>query len=104
MAEFNVKYIKSCKKLLNNLEKYNPKLFNEFSSMIGEILENPFKPKFKKIQGSDKDRRSRLGDYRVVYFVSNSTVFITKIGMRKNIYKSPLGCPKLSKKKLKSIG
>ena len=103
MSNFNVKYIKSCKKLLNTLEKYNPRLFNHFTNMIDEILEDPFKPKFKKIQDSDRDRRNRFGDYRVVYFVKDSTVFITKIGFRKNVYKSPPGCPKLSKKKIRSI-
>ena len=95
--------MKSCRKLLDDLELYNPKLYGKFSEMIDEVLENPFKSKFKKLQYSDKDRRNRYGDYRVVYFVNKDTVFVTKIEWRKNVYKNSPGCPKLSKKKLKSI-
>ncbi len=28
------------------------------------------------------------GDYRIIYFVERETIFITKIDLRKNIYKS----------------
>lgn len=103
MSKYNVQIIQSCKELLDGLKKYNETLYNHFSDMIDEILENPFRSKFKKLTGSDKDRRNRYGDYRVVYFVYDNTVFVTKIGWRKNIYKKPKGCPKLNKKKLRSI-
>lgn len=103
MAKYNVKYIKSCRKFLDNLEVYNPELYKRFSKMIDDVLENPFKSKFKKLKDSNKDRRNRYGDYRVVYFVEGDTVFVTKIEWRKNVYKNDPGCPKLSKKKLKSI-
>lgn len=40
---------------------------------------------------------------RIVYFVKDDAIFITKIGLRKNVYKIDVGCPKFSKKKLRSL-
>lgn len=103
MFKYKVRFIKSCKKLLDDLEIYNPHLFKKISKMIDEILEDPFRSKFKKLKDRDNYRRNRYGNYRVVYFVIESTVYISRIELRKNVYKIKTGCPKLSKKKLKSI-
>ena len=70
---------------------------------IKEVISNPFKSKFKRLENSYRDRRARSGDFRIVFFVSNSNILITKIGLRKNIYKMDIGCPKLSKKQLRSL-
>ena len=45
------------------------------------------------------DRRARSGDFRIVFFVSNNTILITKIGLRKKMFiKRDFGCHKLSRK------
>ena len=103
MSKYDVKYMKSCRKLLDDLEIHNPKLHKKITMMVDEILENPFKSKFKKLKDSKRNRRNSNGDYRVVYFVDDGTVFVSKIGLRKYVYKRNPGCPKLSKKKLKSM-
>lgn len=103
MTNYNVKVENSCLEFLNDLKKYNPYLHNQLCDTIREICSNPFRSKYKSLENTDKDRRARSGNYRIVYFVNNLTVFITKIGPRKNVYEWDIGCPKFSKKRLKSI-
>ena len=103
MSNYSVQVNNSCLEFLNDLERYNVSLHNQLCDTIREICSNPFKSKYKRLENSEKDRRARSGHYRIIYFVNEDTVFITKIGERKNVYKNSLGCPKLSKKKLKSI-
>ncbi len=103
MSNYKVQVDNSCLNFLKGLEKYNNSLHSQICDTIKEICSNPFKSKYKKLEESERDFRARSGNYRIVYFVSNGTVFITKIGQRKNVYKMPPGCPKLSKKKLMSL-
>lgn len=103
MSRYNIQVINSCLEFLNDLEKFNTSLHNQLCDTIREICSNPFQSKFKKLKNTEIYYRARSGDYRIVFFVDNNTVFISKIGQRKNVYKNGSGCPKLSKKKLKSI-
>ncbi len=103
MIKYKVQVENSCLDFLNDLEKYNISLHNQLCDTTREICSDPFKSKFKKLEGTERDYRDRSGNYRIVYFVNDSTVFITKIGQRKNVYEWDIGCPKLSKKKIRSI-
>ncbi len=102
MYDFKIEIISSCKRYLNSLEdsqylKYN-KLHNNLCNVIKDIKYNPFCPKFKKLKGSTNLRRARFGNYRIVYFVKEGTVFISQIGLRKNVYKKGKGCEHLLKR------
>ena len=103
MNKYKIQVINSCQDFLDDLKKYNLPLHTQLCDTIKEVISNPFKSKFKRLENSDRDMRARSGDFRIVFFVSNDTIFITKIGLRKNVYKMDVGCPKLSKKKLRSL-
>ena len=34
-------------------------------------MSDPFKSKFKRLENSDRDRRARSGNFRIVYFVKD---------------------------------
>jgi mRNA interferase RelE/StbE len=58
-------------------------------SRIKDLTENPRPPESRKL--SDKERyRLRQGPYRIVYSVSDEekTIVITKIGHRREIYRT----------------
>ena len=103
MNEYKIQIINPCQEFLDDLKEYNLPVHDQLCDTIKEVISNPFKSKFKRLENSDRDRRARSGDFRIVYFVKDDTIFITKIGQRKNVYKMDVGCPKLSKKKLRSL-
>ena len=103
MNKYKIQVINSCQKFLDGLKEYNTPIHDQLCDTIREIISNPFNSKFKRLRNSDRDRRARSGDFRIVFFVSRSNVVITKIGLRKDVYKRDKGCPKLSKKQLRSL-
>ena len=103
MNRYKIQIIKSCQRFLDDLKEHNVVIHSQLCDTIKEIIPNPFNSKFKKLRNSNRDRRARSGDFRIVFFVSNNTIFITKIGLRKNVYKMDEGCLNHSKKKLKSL-
>jgi mRNA interferase RelE/StbE len=56
---------------------------------ILRLIENPRPSGCKKLSGNTDDYRIRVGNYRVVYSISDKvlTVWVIKIAHRKNIYK-----------------
>ncbi len=103
MNKYNIQIIRPCQDFLDDLKKYNLPIHTQLCDTIKEIISNPFNSKFKRLRNSDRDRRARSGNFRIVFFISNNTILITKIGLRKNVYKIDVGCPKLSKKQIKSL-
>jgi mRNA-degrading endonuclease RelE of RelBE toxin-antitoxin system len=103
MNKYKIQIIAPCQDFLDDLKEYNLTIHTQLCDVIRELISNPFKSKFKRLENTNRDRRARSGDFRIVYFVNNDTIFITKIGLRKNVYKMDVGCPKLSKKKLRSL-
>ena len=55
---------------------------------IDALSQNPRPPGCKKLQGEDKLWRIRIGDYRVIYTIEDSTktVDVTRIAHRKEVY------------------
>lgn len=116
MSKFKVLYYGSCADYINDLEKCNESLHNQLCGTIKEIIENPFRRKYKKLEETDNFKircpknmelsnykRARSGDYRIIFTVYKKTILVIKIGLRKNVYEKGIGCPKLSKKKIKSL-
>jgi mRNA interferase RelE/StbE len=56
---------------------------------IDVLAENPCPPGHRKIKGEEHTYRIRVGDYRVVYRVFETTVviMILRIGHRKDVYR-----------------
>lgn len=103
MNKYKVQIIAPCQDFLDGLKEHNLPVHTQLCNTILEIISNPFNSKFKRLRNSDRDRRARSGDFRIVFFVSKSNILITKIGLRKDVYKMDVGCPKLSKKQLRSL-
>ena len=40
----------------------------------------------KRLKGNS-DYRLRIGDYKIIFMIKNTTIFILNLGHRKNIYK-----------------
>jgi len=78
---------KGYREFLEELKLSNPKLYKRLCDKIREIRSNPFKSKFKNLKNTDRYRRARLGDYRIVYFVEGNNILITRIGLRSQVYK-----------------
>ena len=92
MNKYNIQIITPCQDFLYDLKKYNLPIHTQLCDTIKEIISNPFNSKFKRLRNSDRDRRARSGNFRIVFFISNNTILITKIELRKNVYKIDVGC------------
>ncbi|MFC1483217.1 type II toxin-antitoxin system RelE/ParE family toxin [Candidatus Margulisiibacteriota bacterium] len=51
------------------------------------LLDNPISAKSKKLAGSKRSYRIRVGDYRILYSISNKVITIFAIGHRKDVYR-----------------
>jgi mRNA interferase RelE/StbE len=79
------------------IEKGAEKSLRKLPQSIGERLiekilslrENPLPSGFRKIVGSEREYRIRVGDYRVIYEIDKvkNKVIILAAGHRKNIYR-----------------
>ena len=78
MNGYKIQIIKSCQRFLDDLKEHNIVIHSQLCDTIKEIIPNPFNSKFKKLRNSNRDRRARSGDFRIVFFVSNNTIFILK--------------------------
>ena len=44
--------------------------------VIESLVDDPFPPQYRKLRGSERDYRIRVGDYRVIYQVETKTKII----------------------------
>jgi len=77
---------------LRSAEKLNGKIKSKLKLSLDILSKNPFDPKLetKSLSGKLAGYYSfRLGkDYRVIFkFTSDSTIFLLKVGNRKDIYR-----------------
>lgn len=61
----------------------------QISSKIDSLANDPFPTKAKKLEGSEKIYRLRVGDYRILYQIQKRVllILVISIGHRKEIYK-----------------
>jgi mRNA interferase RelE/StbE len=60
-----------------DLNKIPPVLFTQIAAKIKELASDPHPNESRKIKGSLKDWRLRIGDYRVLYEIDNAIKRIT---------------------------
>ena len=70
---------------LRNLEKLDKSITSRIVKNIEEMQEDPFKKDVRRLKGSSLFRL-RVGDYRVIFEIQNTTITIMKIGHRQHIY------------------
>ncbi len=83
---FEIEYNKAARKDLRKLDQVPRARIGE---AIDSLSSDPHPPGSRKMIGSEALFRIRVGDYRVIYEVRNEvlTIFIIKVGHRKNIYR-----------------
>ncbi len=86
MASYEIRFSKESSKTLDSLEV---KLALRIMDAVKKLASTPKPPGCRKIVGSDKDYRIRVGDYRVIYQIRSTVliVFVIRIGHRKDIYR-----------------
>lgn len=72
-------------KSIKDIEKMEPSLLSRIFKKIEELKEDPFSKDIKRLKGQTSFRL-RVGDYRVIFDINQDTIFILKVGHRKNIY------------------
>ncbi|MCI5066659.1 type II toxin-antitoxin system RelE/ParE family toxin [bacterium] len=85
MASYNVSLKRSAEKELRRLDKSQiPKIL----SAVQTLAKDPFPKGSRKLVGSTKTFRIRIGDYRILYTVDPSAqlVEIQRIRHRKEVY------------------
>lgn len=85
MASYKIKWKKSAYKELRNInDKYIPKIIVS----IEKLSTNPFPSGAKKLSGSEKTYRIRVGDYRIIYEIEKQKLIIQiiRVRHRKDVY------------------
>lgn len=62
---------------------------HKIRATISSLAENPRPHDCKKLSGSQNEYRVRIGMYRILYVIHDNilTVFVIKIGHRKDVYR-----------------
>ena len=86
MASYRISFKKSAEKDLRKIDK---KEIPKVVATIDGLSEDPFPQGSRKLVGSNSTHRIRVGDYRVIYFVSKEAeeIVIQRIAHRKDVYK-----------------
>jgi len=86
MESYKIKWKKSAYKELRNIHKeYIPKIIDS----VEKLSLNPFPSGVKKLSGSEKTYRIRVGDYRIIYEIEEQRLIIQiiRVRHRKDVYK-----------------
>jgi mRNA interferase RelE/StbE len=85
MAVYKIFFKKSVQKDFDGIPKKDLK---RILNRIGKLTKNPRPPECEKLTGWER-YRLRQGRYRIVYSIQDDelTVWVVKVGHRKNIYR-----------------
>ncbi|MBN1525690.1 MAG: type II toxin-antitoxin system RelE/ParE family toxin [Spirochaetales bacterium] len=77
------------KKAEKSILKLSKDIANKIISKIHTLRAVPFPAGCRKIVGSERDFRIRVGDYRIIYEVNQKEhqIIILTAGHRKNVYR-----------------
>lgn len=86
MEPFEIRWRSSTRKDIRNLPRHEiPRIIDA----VSELATDPFPHGAQKLAGADHTYRIRIGDYRVIYEVSNSPRFVEvqRVRHRKDAYR-----------------
>ncbi len=72
------------------LEKSHPKHVKQIARKLLELQQNPFPQDSIKLKGKYSDfHRTDIGEYRIIYFIKEKTIYVIIIGKRNDghVYK-----------------
>ena len=86
---FSLLIEQSAERDLKRIKKHSPQFFSHIVSQILSLKDNPWPSNVRKIIGSDKAFRIRIGDWRVIYEIDSpqKLVRIFRIRHRKEVYR-----------------
>jgi mRNA interferase RelE/StbE len=86
MDSYEIWWKKSAEQDLRNVDK---KQVPRIIKAIESLLSNPFPPQHRRLHGSERDYRIRIGDYRIIYQVDikKKVIIIYHIRHRKEAYR-----------------
>ncbi len=72
-----------------DLRKISSAQIPQIIKAIESMVDNPFPPQHRKLRGSERDYRIRVGDYRVIYQVETKTkvIVIYHVRHRREAYR-----------------
>ncbi len=72
-----------------DLKQLSARLHNRVIAAIQALARNPRPAGCRKLTGSDNDWRIRVGDYRVIYEISDAVriVHVNRVGHRREVYR-----------------
>jgi len=84
---YTIEFLKSAANDLRSLPKSRQ---SQLAGRIDSLKQDIFPPGVTKLQGEDKLYRLRVGDYRILFEVDDTTrvVTIVKIGHRREVYRN----------------
>ena len=74
MASYEIHWKRSAERDLRNID---PQQIPRIIHAVGALENNPFPPQHRKLRGSEREYRLRVGDYRVTYEVDTSLRRVT---------------------------
>jgi len=86
MGSYEIKWKHSAEKDLRSIDRqFIPRILE----VIESLADNPFKFKYRKLQGSESSYRIRVGDYRIIYQVDikEKLIVIYHVRHRKDVYR-----------------
>ena len=86
MESYRIKWKKSAYK---ELRKINNKHIPKIIDAVEKLSVNPFPSDVKKLSGSEKTFRIRVGDYRIIYEIKKQKliILIIRVRHRNDVYK-----------------
>ena len=86
MASYRIEWKHSA---VRELRRLPPDVVMRITDAVGQLSTEPFPSGMRKLVGSDRTYRLRVGDYRVIYTVSVVEVVIevVRVRHRKEVYR-----------------
>ena len=86
MSSYKIEWKKSAYKELRVIPK---KIIPRIIDAVNSLAFDPFSSHVKKLSGSSRTYRKRVGDYRIIFEIKEQklTILIIRISHRKNAYR-----------------
>ncbi len=86
MASFQIEWKQSA---LKELQKLPRQIIPRIVAAVGDLSQNPYPHGVRKLVGSERSHRIRVGEYRVIYevFENKLVIEIIRVRHRKDAYR-----------------
>lgn len=87
-TKYTILFTREAAKQMKKIAKSNPAIFEKIKDTITSLTDDPRPDEVKKLKGYENSYRVRVGNYRILYTISDKevTVHIFRIATRQNAY------------------